>query len=808
MNNDWKFYSNQIGSVNCLDEKSFSYDCNKFQLKNGFNIQDGRDFNLILHSLAALFIFLAVTQAKLHLIAAIFAGIMLGTHAIPVEFAHYCETDTALVFSLSLFALAITSALRKNSIVLTFISLFIAGFAFSCKYTLAPLVLFIPLCTFLQYKQWSSKLKLSKKISFTILFFLFSIITFLAGFIYGTPSIYKDFAFFIEASRQTGIATYEETTAILGKFANIPGMRTKFRFATMMDEIPEIGYLTLVWLAISCYVILYKKCYHKFIFSLPIFLIFFLAFACIGMPWIRSQELLPIVVSIAFLSAFPVDLAIRNIRLPLTKTPKWAILLCFIGTLTLIQSIFNGSRMSSAFSNRETVAECQNWMKQSVDSSFNVAYDRYVTMVGRGIPSSAYSLGRVDQNYPQSIQSSTNEISLFLRNKYFIGREPNRHPFTRELLPNAQKSVNKFSKECILLKTWEPILGKIRPVFNQASTELWYIPSKTYTPLFDIPIHYERPIFCRHGKTHYYGSWQIAPFGPDYGMLVSKSKSTFHPQFCKTNNTWFVVRSFSTKTASLSSSRFLSPSTEKLPPKQATAFLINNRKLAFVGHYDLKPGTIVKSKKRHSFLDLIGSTTATPSEVAFLLRKYGNPSKALNFLKNNGIDTESEKVEAFLAANECGAKIDVEWVKSAKEALDSYTKAVSAQKKDIYNFTISGIPAEASIKFSHLRFTPGEAPVILFKGEYDIVVKFANKIPQKATEIPFLTIQKQPAVQISDTTVAFQCKIDNATEINYLPSLMDTDFWWELGKIKEIEVSWNPLKNMEQEVNEIKRYLK
>lgn len=76
-----------------------------------------------------------------------------------------------------------------------------------------------------------------------------------------------------------------------------------------------------------------------------------------------------------------------------------------------------------------------------------------------------------------------------------------------------------------------------------------------------------------------------------------------------------------------------------------------------------------------------------------------------------------------------------------------------------------------------------------------------------ATKIPFLTIQKQPAVKISDSEVGFKCKIDSAMDINYLTSIMGTDFWWELGQVKEIEIKWNPLKNMEDEVKEIKRHL-
>ena len=101
-----------------------------------------RRFNLDLLAATAVLVLLCGLEAGLSLPAALFGAVFFAVQPAPIEFAHYCETDEALVFSLALSLWLVLRALRRGGLRRFALAAFAAGFAFACKYTLAPLVLY------------------------------------------------------------------------------------------------------------------------------------------------------------------------------------------------------------------------------------------------------------------------------------------------------------------------------------------------------------------------------------------------------------------------------------------------------------------------------------------------------------------------------------------------------------------------------------------------------------------------------------------------------------------------------------------
>ena len=136
----WRAHRRQVGRVKAIDADTFDFAPERETFRAG-EIQRGRDINAVLVAFAALFLYLAALEAGARPPAAALGALLLAAQPFLLEHAHYCETDAAVPFSLSLAGWLSMRAIRLRSWRWHLGAMAAAGFAIACKYTLAPLAL-------------------------------------------------------------------------------------------------------------------------------------------------------------------------------------------------------------------------------------------------------------------------------------------------------------------------------------------------------------------------------------------------------------------------------------------------------------------------------------------------------------------------------------------------------------------------------------------------------------------------------------------------------------------------------------------
>jgi hypothetical protein len=736
----WEKHLIQEGRVNAVAEGTFGLrEAEPIPKKLQHTIQDGRDFNAWLYVLTALFLYAACLEAGFHPAAAFVSGLFFLGTAGPLEFAHYCETDGALLVSMAFFAWLSARALRKKSVWLALLGAVAAGFAVACKFTLAPLLLWCvagPAAVLWGKRGEWGRVRWWGTVAGLVL--LGAGLAF-GGYVLGTPAARIAPEWYMKALKHAKKATYSEIRTFLGGHYTWSGA-TVLRTRLMLGHLYNMGLLPLVWGAFA-WAFWFARANRRQLAGLPWLLPVFFPFWVCCCPFVRRQELLPLAILLAFGAALPLQWwfaggarAWGTSRRK--KVAAWA--LAALGAGALFVQGGKALATKSCFQLRDTRAEAQNWLRDAMPTETPVSLDAYVTQVNRGVwfKSQGYS-GLPYRWTGTRPPHKGGEPLYYVENVGHPGRLPIRSPKTGMLYPEVKESLAAFEADLFPVRTWKVSKTTPIPMFAQRTTRLLAF-DKPPAGAPDVAIGHARPILVQPNGSSLYGAAGPAGVGPLHAIhTVGKRTRVFlNPE---DGERWLVTRWMDGEGGPVKVVRegLFRPEKSELAAGGAVAAKlapsVGDRLAARLAAHAVSKCRMRGDDQTVNCASYLAQSAA---EAARELRVAGNARGALDLLKAEKKLDDAGRVEAFLAASASGEAPEADWVEVARAAAEGAERLVAERDRlGRAGASICGVPLGvledfARLKMGKMQVSPGtRCQAWLPPGRYTVSVALRGEEP-------------------------------------------------------------------------------
>jgi hypothetical protein len=763
-------------------------------------IQDGRDFNAWLYVLTALFLYAACLEAGFHPVAAFVSALFFLASAVPLEFAHYCETDAGLLVSMAFFAWLSARALRKKSSFLVLAAGFAAGFAVSCKFTLVPLLLWVfaapaVLC------RGTGKTRF-RPARFALLA-AGGLLAAAAGYLAGTPALRLAPGWYFDMLRHASDRTYAEIDLNLGG-RHAWGQATLLRIADLRRGLSAFGALPLLW-GVFSWCFWFRKPFRRQLAGLPALLPLFFPFLVCLCPFVRLQELLPCSILFAMGTGLPLAclLSAGTAGAPLRRKGLLAVSAATLfGLAAFASGLIRALGMDSCFSMRDTRAETQNWFHDSLPSKAPVAFDDYVGQIARGVDCVASGFQGLPfcwKGRPEGAPGAATPL-YYVENVGFAGRLPIRDARTGRLFPEVGKRMADYEASVFPLKTWSVSRKVSRPTFGQPPVRLVAFDAPA-PDAFDVPLGFSGPVRIIADGAQLYDAPGVPGLGACRALRTVGKRGTVHLKL-EDAPRWLVTRMLEGgETVRISREGLFFPKKTDLPPGGAVAAALRpglfERLRSFSGAF-----SSMKCRMRGDDQTIVCASflTGSPAEAARELRLGGDPGAALQLLRSAApLDAEA-RVEAFLASAALGRPPEAEWAESARTALAACDRLALVQPSmGRTDATLCGVPVGILADFARLRtgwqlFAPGyPLPVYLPPGRYGMRLVFhGHGVPDMPPRL--FAVQEGDFAPMRDETGKWTCSttldVREGQVLHFLDKkdgVVFEPFW------AEPEISWSPV---------------
>ena len=742
-------------------------------------IQTGREFNAFLLAATALLIFVLARELGAHPAAATAGALLFACLPAPLEHAHYCETDGIVGFSLALAAWPALRAIRFGSARWALTAAFAAGFALSCKYTLAPVLLGPPALA------WAlSRGRPARRGRFFALLALGGLIAFAAGFVAGTPALRLAPSFFLGNVARLSAAAQ----AGGGLLSGSTGAVRRVLFLVSSHGLGENGAFALALFALgaACWAARDLRRYWPVV---PLFLAAYVLNAALVLPWVRNQESLPMIPGLCLGAALALDRAGRALRLR-GRAAAAAAAVFALTAAAFVQASARGSRILSCFQSRDTRAECREWLAGSATADVRIALDRYVAQTLRGTPCQGESRSHMAESWPEWAEDpdvASGRIRYALRNASFGGRGIR----TTEDLENEAA----FLADCPLLRAWSLAPGAVRTlVFAQPDVELRALPGPG-TGGEDVPVALDRPLLFAPGPRPFYDAVGMA-VGPVRAVHIAGQRHTVHPASDERRR-WAVALALDgPPRGDIDWNGLFRPRRLALSAGGAAVFELDAGALRRAARRAVRPSARVRLRNGDDQATrCVAFLTADPAEVARALRRAGEPGAALRFLRSAGDLPAAARVEAFLAARAAGEPADPAWEEAARAALAAADGRIGS---------VGGAPLAALRDFAGLA-VDAEAlgadrrpPVFLPAGTWEVRFRASGDPPDGL----FFEGQAGPAAEETGEDgllrLAATVRTDRPGVLRLAPGA---------GRLLELHMRWNVDEQLDRALAEIRAAL-
>ena len=708
----WRDLRNQDGAVDATDADSFESDPRRERFDIG-GAQSGRDFNVLLFAGAVLFLFLAAREAGAGPAASTLAALLLAVQPYPLEHVHYCETDIAPFFALCFSLWLANGAIRRASPGRCAAALAAAGFAVACKYTLAPILVWIPaLAAAVSAGRRGGR---PRGRAFLMLFAT-GLLVALAGFLAGTPALWRDPDFFLSGLSGRGGSTARALGAGHSYLAGV-----LWRLDSLAKELLRMGAAPLLFF-LAGLVSWFRRANRRWLPAAPLFLAAFLPFAAFVMPWIRNQEMLPILPCACLGGALALSWAGSALRRGARRDRRRAVFaagLLVLFAAAFVRSAADGGRILSCFQRRDTRAECQNWLACSARPGVSLALDHYVEQTIRGTECTGTECWYPAETWPEKAgvrDAGGDRPGYLLRNASFAGR--------RVRGAEAKEAAARFNEECPVLVSWTIVPGTARTItFAQPDAELRAMPypdEEATAP--DIRVCLDRPFFFSPGLRPLYAPGGPALVGPVRGVQTVGSRHVVHPP--PGGRCWAVTQVLDgPKEGVVVWEGPFGPRRVPLSPAGVAVARLNDAAFRRKAMWDVRPLARVRLRGADDQATVCATRLCSdPAEVARILRRAGDPAAALAFLRTVPEPDAAARVEAFLAAVGSGAAPEPAWTKAAREAVAAFCRVEASGRPAL---RVRGVPLRVLRDFARVRIgdwhglpVRGDLPVFLPQGRY------------------------------------------------------------------------------------------
>ncbi len=712
----------QDGAVVATDESTFRSEPERARFPDD-PLQWGRNLNVLLFAASALLLLLCAREIGASPPAAALAALLFAVQPFALEHAHYCETDAAPLCFLCLAGWLALGALRRGSGRRAAAACAAAGFAVACKYTLAPLLLWAPALALALARRADAR----RGRAFASLLAA-GLGAFALGFLAGTPALVLDPAWFLRDAARISDRTYREAWLALGHRPPFAAA-CAWRAASLAREAAKLGPATLALLA-ACLPLWLLPARRRFLWVFPLFAAVFPLHCVLSMPWIRNQELLPLLPALCLGAAPALDAAAGALRRRPVRAARAAAaaLLLALFAAALADSFRAGRRILSCFERRDTRAECQNWLAACAPDGLAVAHDRYVGQALRGTPCRGVDAPGFAASWPKFLHSPAvleEGARYALRNGSHEGR--------RVRGEGMRKAVARFEREALPLAAWRPASGAPRTAtFCQPDAELWALPAPDGSPPPpDVPLALDRPLFFSPGLRPLYATAERSPgVGPVRAVAAVGQRHAVHPADGD-GPLWAVARVLGGPAAgSVEWSGLFLPRRAAVD-RGAALFELDRPAFRRRAAADVFPEAKVRLRGADDQATVCAAfLSSDPVEAARALRRAGAAREALDLLRSRPEDAacRAEACLAAKAAGEAPSKLEAE---AARAALDAYDAATDSGAEP----SVRGVPMAVLRDFARIRIPDGPCPaagalpVFLPAGRYRVAVLPDTALP-------------------------------------------------------------------------------
>ena len=811
-------------------------------------VESGRDFNRWLFVLSAVLVFAAVLEWGGGWGGGTFAGVLFGLSPMGLEWAHYCETDMGLVFGLAL-SLWLAGRAWSNRRPRWRRMLDVAGFAlgsgfaFSCKYTLFPLLV-LPVVAAVaagsgvgEGQTWREAW--GRRLAAIGALVVACLAAELVGYLLGTPFLWKDFAGFCKSAHRIQATTYAEETRAVGHLVAAWWTEPVHRLFSLVQKGWVTGAGWRIWPLVSLG-FWWAKPYRRGLAVVPLFCVLFVGWVAVGMPWIRTQEFLPLMVAGCVSAGLPVGWGLEKIARACRGGEKgWSLALAVVALagsgIFLVEQARAGARMVSAFQRADSRVVAWHDLYRMGGAEATTGFDTYLERVGWGQPFERRKMMCLPFHAEiwSGMKAGTGEglpFAYYLRNVRYEGRAVRRNLLTGELLPEVAESVETFGAMCAPLAAWRMAGGGVYPVFAQPDMELWAVPEGTGAgePPVDVPVCLERPFLLDEGVENIFGGWQADAFGPQKAAKAIGKRTTLVPGMGGAAEVFLVAESVGAQGACrMAFDGPVDPRRVELTGNGGGAAVgtADGKALERLGGASLQPG--IRFRVRGDERDGVHFVVATPdvARAAHLLRRAGNPGAALSLLAQKGAELdEAAQTEAFLAATEVGGSEAAKWRDAAMHTLAILEAALAGEGQPV---RVRGTPWKAVCDFARIRqlLSPWEAregflPVVLVPGHYEMkvtvpAVLVAGRAPEevgedveKAFALPCQLVATAPG-EHGEVAATFRVDVEGnrPVRVALTEAALALASWPKRSLWATIEFMWSPRDFLEAAAEELKRAL-
>ena len=653
----------------------------------------GRRLNVALVVLGVAFFFLA---AKIMLESTVFAFAAAAIFALNpfiVEYAHYCETEGAMVATMMLSLFALNAAVKRKSLAAALLGAAVCGFAIASKYTMAPIMCVAPVVCGHVCRQrgmgWGK----------VLLFAGASVACMLLGFLLGSPSVFLNTSEYFKRMSWASSSDYIVAKGLPEGLRGQPWATERFKLASFLKEASKLGAATW-WLTALALPLWFSRGARKFAVVTPLFVLSFVAYVVFKFPFFRAQEFVPMLPFMSISAILPLWWACKqkggSKRARIAVAAAAAPLLC----VSAHSNAASATRNMLSFARNDVRLEMCDWMRMCASENICVGYERFTGLAASDVPFHVVQLQKVEHG---DLASPKNAPVGYIARGYFNSREM-RNEITGKLFPRFEAAKNEFDSSAVPLRNFRILGGeeRIRPTFAQVDVALWKRggAAEINGAAATLPIVPPRPAAIYYAGQEYRVPENGDLLGPEEALqIVGKRRSVLlRPE--KGVKYWAVVRHAAGDVeAKIKWNGMFEPAKKNIPPLKADYFEIKPNAWR-AAKRDIMAAARVRMKGDDQSSICLLTITSDPAYAAHLLCAGGAPEKATELLgKTTGKTSVALNIEAL--AQRLAGNQDAQCAGDLLPALDALR-----ENPDDKAFNIGGLNLATLNDFSNIRIGP------------------------------------------------------------------------------------------------------
>jgi hypothetical protein len=471
------------------------------------DIRFARRLNAALGLLTGLCVFFLALQITGSRPAALAAAAFCLLNPVHVEHCHYAETDTAMLFALSLTLLLWARALFTGRAFFILAGAFAAGFAAGTKFPL--IILFAPLLAIPFCSRENGRKRRGPGQTWALAGV--SLLLFAAAFAWTNPGVFEPARFFGALSRQ-GRDMQGELSMALGGVTRSPLPIALWRLRMLGQHASDAGLLFLCLAAAGLAAVAtlprFRKAWPLLILA-PLPLIALNLFAS---PFIRKQEFMTYLPFLAVLAALPLALppwpSFRAGRLVLRSAATLAVL------TALLQTHLDASRVAGLFGWTDPRLMARRWNALHAPADRSVAVENSAASAAEESYARHLALRHVADLQEGITLIDRHPVDYVIRDEFARGRGLT-DPFTGQFRPRHAPLWTNFQARTLRLKLWSPILSERANASHAGHAAALYA-MDAKRPALDLRIPLDEPFLISEAgrETGFIGSGADVVFQP------------------------------------------------------------------------------------------------------------------------------------------------------------------------------------------------------------------------------------------------------------------------------------------------------